>query len=72
MLGTVNYFDPRRGFGWIESADIAERIFLHACDLGPEFGPRGERMASVGSHVQFELEEQADRGGFRARLVKAA
>jgi hypothetical protein len=44
MLGTITYFNTTRGFGWLESGDVADGIFLHACDLGPEFGPHGKRQ----------------------------
>jgi CspA family cold shock protein len=66
--GTINWFSATRGFGWIESADIANSIFLHAADLSHEFGKQGKRIACVGDRVQFDLEEQ--ERGFRARLVR--
>jgi cold shock CspA family protein len=67
MLGVISWFSTTRGFGWIESPDIADSIFLHAADLSREFGERGKR---TGTQVMFDLEEQ--ERGFRARLVRAA
>jgi len=71
MLGVISWFSTAKGFGWIESADIAESVFVHAADLSREFGERGKRSAHVGDKVEFDLEEQEGRG-FRARLVRAA
>ena len=68
--GTVSWFSTAKGYGWLETEEIADSIFVHAADLSREFGERGQRSANVGDKVEFNLEEQ--ERGFRARLVVKA
>ena len=50
--GTVVFFDPHRGFGFIRPRYGAEDLFFHCSELP---GERGKRFVNVGGYVQYEL-----------------
>ena len=52
--GTVAFFHDRKGYGFIETEDAAEVVFVHMDDVeGPDL--------EEGEEVEFVI-EQADKG----------
>ena len=62
MLGTVKWFDPRRGYGFIERDDGRSDVFVHEADV------TAEKSLSGGERVRFRIERGAK--GPRAVDVK--
>jgi CspA family cold shock protein len=56
--GIVRWFDPERGFGFIDVGDGAEDLFVHASEI---VGDDGARLLREGQVVEFEVGE-GDRG----------
>lgn len=56
--GTVRWFDPERGFGFLAPEDGSPDLFVHASEIAGE-GPA--RMLREGQAVEFEIGE-GDRG----------
>ncbi len=63
LRGTVKWFDPEKGWGFIRLED-GEEVFVHHSDIQGE----GFRSLKDGSEVELEI-ERADRGP-RARRVQ--
>ena len=63
VQGTVKWFNPRKGFGFIESAACDEDIFVHHLEIQTD----GFRLLQEGQAVEFSLETR-DRG-FAAKEV---
>jgi CspA family cold shock protein len=63
--GTVRWFDPERGFGFIDRGDEAEDLFVHASEIVGDDGPR---LLREGQAVEFDVGE-GDRGP-QARRVQ--
>lgn len=63
--GTVRWFDPERGFGFLALGDDAEDLFVHASEIVSDDGIRQLRE---GQEVEFEVAE-TDRGP-QARRVR--
>ena len=59
--GTVKFFNPTRGFGFI-SVDGEADVFVHATELPPG------AVLSPGDRVSYEL-DASDRKGVRAVRV---
>ena len=61
---TVRWFDPERGFGFLDLGDDAEDLFVHASEVlgGPE-----SRQLREGQVVEYEL-GQGDRGPVATRV----
>ena len=57
--GVIVYFNHRKGYGFVKSPDVEERVFLHVSEL--------EGRASKGKKVVFATEQSSE--GIRA--VKA-
>ena len=51
--GTVKWFDPGRGFGFIEARDVVEDVFAHFSQISMD----GFRTLRDGQKVEFELVE---------------
>ena len=62
MEGKVKWFDPQKGYGFIEFE--GKDIFVHYKDIVGE----GFRALKTGEIVEFDIEE-TDRG-FRAKNVR--
>lgn len=56
--GTVNWFDPERGFGFLSPEDGGPDVFVHATDV---IGDGGPKLLREGQTVEFELGSN-DRG----------
>ena len=55
--GTVKWFDPRKGFGFIESDEYEEDVFVHYLEIQVE----GFKILNEGQRVNFHLFKR-DRG----------
>ncbi|HOV69101.1 MAG TPA: cold-shock protein [Clostridia bacterium] len=51
MVGTVKWFNPEKGFGFIQRDDGAD-VFVHYSAINSE----GYRTLSEGQRVEFEIE----------------
>ena len=60
--GIVKWFDPRRGYGFIEP-DQGSEVFFHRSDLQPD----GRHLVLRGLKVEMEIEETGQ--GQRARHI---
>ncbi len=56
--GTVRWFDPERGFGFLAPADGSADLFVHVSEIA---GDGGTRLLREGQAVEFEIGE-GDRG----------
>jgi CspA family cold shock protein len=56
--GTVRWFDPDRGFGFLAPEDGSADLFVHASEIA---GDSGTRLLREGQAVEFEIGE-GDRG----------
>jgi cold shock protein len=63
--GTVRWFDPERGFGFLAPQDGSEDLFVHASEI---IGDGGAKLLREGQVVEFEVGE-GDRGP-QARRVR--
>jgi CspA family cold shock protein len=63
--GTVRWFDPDRGFGFLAPQDGSEDLFVHASEIA---GDGATRLLREGQAVEFEIGE-GDRGP-QARRVR--
>ncbi len=55
--GKVKWFDPRKGYGFIELEDGSGDVFVHFTDIQGE----GYRTLEEGQRVKFQI-VKADRG----------
>lgn len=55
--GKVKWFDPRKGYGFIELEDGSGDVFVHFTDIEGE----GYRTLEEGQRVKFQI-VKADRG----------
>ncbi len=58
LQGTVRWFDPERGFGFLAPEDGSADLFVHASEI---VGDGGTRLLREGQTVEYELGE-GDRG----------
>jgi CspA family cold shock protein len=63
--GTVRWFDPERGFGFLAPEDGSADLFVHASEIAGDGGPR---LLREGQTVEYEVGE-GDRGP-QARRVR--
>ena len=56
--GTVRWFDPERGFGFLAPEDASADLFVHASEI---VGDGGARLLREGQAVEFEVGEN-ERG----------
>jgi CspA family cold shock protein len=52
--GTVRWFDPERGFGFLAPSDGSADLFVHASEI---VGDGGTRLLREGQAVEFEIGE---------------
>jgi CspA family cold shock protein len=55
--GRVKWFDSKKGFGFIEAADLEKDVFVHHSGIAGD----GYHHLKEGDQVEFELEE-TDKG----------
>ena len=55
MQGTVKWFNPTKGFGFIEREDGGKDVFVHTSGLD------GGTSLAEGAKVEFEVED-SDKG----------
>ncbi len=54
--GTVKFFDPVKGYGFIENAGLSEDVFVHATIIRDQYA-----TLEVGQRVRFTIAEQNGR-----------
>ncbi len=64
--GTVKWFNPSKGFGFIEPSDGGKDVFVHISAVEKA----GMRTLNEGEKVEYDLEE--DRGKQSAHNLKKA
>lgn len=63
MTGTVRWYEPKRGFGFIEPDDGGEVVYVHcACVADTREGPdtwtaAAPKLLEPGQRVEFEVVE---------------
>lgn len=62
MIGTVKWYNPRKGYGFIQSEDEKD-VFVHRTSI-----PKGTFL-NEGDKVEFELED-SDRGPKAVNIKK--
>jgi len=55
MKGTVRWFSPRKGFGFIFSEELGGDIFVHVSDIVANNG--GVKTLYINDEVEFEVEQ---------------
>ena len=55
--GRVKWFDSKKGFGFIEAAELERDVFVHHSGIAGD----GYRHLKEGDEVEFEIEE-TDKG----------
>lgn len=58
QLGTVKYYNSKRGFGFIQPDDGGKDVFIHATALERA----GTRSLSEGQKVTFDIQEERRSG----------
>jgi CspA family cold shock protein len=58
QLGTVKYYNSKRGFGFIQPDDGGEDVFIHATALERA----GTSSLSEGQKVTFDIQEERRSG----------
>jgi CspA family cold shock protein len=66
MTGTVRWFEPKKGYGFIEPEDGAGDVFVHYGSITGE----GHKALESGEKVQFEV-VQAPNGRQAAQVRRA-
>jgi cold shock protein len=66
FFGKVKWFDPKKGYGFIEQEDGGGDVFVHYSDLAGE----GYRTLKEGERVKFEVAESPK--GKKATQVEKA
>jgi len=64
IKGVVKWFDPRKGFGFIEMED-GKDIFVHHTEIQGE----GFRTLDEGQEVEFEIKNN-EKGDYAANVTK--
>ena len=66
MRGTVKWFDPKKGYGFIQpDEEGAEDVFVHYSAIAGE----GFRNLDQGEHVEFTIED-SPKGPQAANVVR--
>lgn len=64
-IGKVRWFDPRKGYGFIDPKDSDESVFVHYSDIDSD---DEYRQLVEGDEVSFTITEQKD-GKLKAQNV---
>ncbi len=62
--GNVKWFDPQKGFGFIET-EGSKDIFVHHSEIQDN----GFKSLDEGQQVEFEI-RQSDKGSYAANVTK--
>ncbi len=62
--GNVKWFDPQKGFGFIETEDSKD-LFVHHSEIQDS----GFKSLDEGQAVEFEV-RQGDKGDYAANVIK--
>ena len=65
-MGTVKWFNPTKGYGFIQPSDGGKDVFVHATALEAA----GIRMLQEGDRASFELEDDRRGRGKQAGSLK--
>lgn len=57
MRGTVKWFDPKKGYGFIEKAEDGEDVFVHFSAIQQD----GFKTLEEGQNVEFDV-TQGEKG----------
>ena len=63
--GTVEWFDDKRGFGWLNEVGRAERVFVHYSAIDST----GFKTLSAGDAVIFDV-EQSPKGPRAENVIR--
>lgn len=66
--GTVKWFDPIKGYGFIQPEDGSKDVFVHVSDVERA----GLRTLSEGQRVSFDVARNPKNGKSSATDLKAA
>jgi len=66
-VGTVKWFNPSKGYGFIGPEDGSKDVFVHISAVQKA----GLRTLTEGQKVQFEIEQQANGRRAAVGLTKA-
>lgn len=67
--GTVKWFNPTKGFGFIQPENGGNDVFVHISALGP----LGLKTLNEGQRVSFEIESQRGKpAAGQIKLIDAA
>lgn len=53
--GTVKWFNPGKGYGFIAPDEDGADVFVHFTNLDPSLTRNGERNLAEGQRVEFEV-----------------
>ena len=67
VTGTVKWFNPTKGFGFIEREDKEKDVFVHASAVRDA----GLRYLNEGDELTFEVED-GDKGPSAVKLQKTS
>lgn len=66
-IGTVRWFDPKRGFGFIRPTDGSEDVFVHFSTIISK-SKKGKRFLKPGQRVKFSVVHE-ESGSRKTRWV---
>ncbi len=68
ITGTVKFYNPAKGFGFIQPQDGSKDVFVHATALEAA----GIRVLNEGDKVSFVLEDDSKGRGKQAAQLEQA
>ena len=68
MIGTVKWFNPTKGFGFIQPEDGSKDVFVHVSDVERA----GMATLNEGQQVHFEVQQNPKNGKSSAGHLRAA
>jgi CspA family cold shock protein len=68
MIGTVKWFNPTKGFGFIQPEDGSKDVFVHVSDVERA----GMSTLAEGQRLHFEVQQNPKNGKSSAGHLRAA